>query len=263
MSRGQSSSPTLRRLGAFQGSIERFGSVIDQACNHNLGRNVRVLQVLAALRILRASGAAQGRAECTKAVVQHFRSSDDMVMNGMRMGAYEAAHFLPGTLRIGGQPIWRLAPAGRVRDELEFLFGEVEHLPVAFNQADSRAEAKGQPDGLCAALVAAADALAGTGTEALRAAWNAWHAGAMRGLRTAAAAKAGNARLPALVADAHGNYDPEVVAARGEASASVRNNEAAIGILHYYAADQQQRGWDWVLGPGRSAIAEVDRLFGR
>src|SRR5690606_721479 len=63
--------------------------------------------------------------------------------------------FLPGQIRIGGQNLWELASDYATRSRLEFLFAEVEHLPLAFNQADSAAENKGQKIGLAAAFAAA------------------------------------------------------------------------------------------------------------
>ncbi len=42
---------------------------------------------------------------------------------------------------------------------MEFLFAEVEHLPLVFNQADSAAEAKGKAAGLCSALAKACNTM--------------------------------------------------------------------------------------------------------
>lgn len=152
LGRKRVSDPELASLGRFQGAIERFSNFRDQALNHNLGRNVRVVKVLAHLAGMMQNGCAiQGRVECTAAVRQNFSSS--------KAEAQEAAHFLPGQLKIGGLNLWHFASDYSTRSRLEFLFAEVEHLPAPFNQADSAAERKGEEGGLCAAFAAACEAL--------------------------------------------------------------------------------------------------------
>jgi hypothetical protein len=55
--------------------------------------------------------------------------------------------------RRRGRPIWFTPKDAKTRGQIEFLFAEVEHLPIVFNQADTAAEANGQTGGLCSALV--------------------------------------------------------------------------------------------------------------
>lgn len=158
MARDPVSDPKLAEFGKFLGQIEHSSNFRQQALNHNLERNVRVLRLLSQLgKLLRSGSQLTGAIECTAAIRQNFQSSRTMTRLGLPMGPAEAAHFLPGQIRIGGREIWQFATSSSARGQIEFLFAEVEHLPAAFNQADSAAEAKGQPVGLCAALVSACE----------------------------------------------------------------------------------------------------------
>lgn len=160
MGRRSISDPRLSALGKFQGRIERNANFRDQALNHNLGRNVRVLKVLMHLARMVENGCRlRGNVECVKATYQNFSSPRNRTVMGLPAGPGEAAHFLPGQIHIGGRNICELAPDYDTRSRLEFLFGEVEHLPVAFNQADTEAENKGEQCGLAAAFAAACAAL--------------------------------------------------------------------------------------------------------
>jgi len=58
-------------------------------------------------------------------------------------GGYQAAHYLPGQIEINNDFPWRFLPNPNARQRLESLFAGVEHLPPAFNKADSAAEDKG------------------------------------------------------------------------------------------------------------------------
>jgi hypothetical protein len=151
MSRKRNENPEHRALGDLQGSIDRSsGGRRPRAVNHNLGRNIRVLQVLAYLaNMIQTGRRLSGRVRCLKARQQNFSST----------GEQEAAHFLPGQILVGGRPLWDFAPTYKERTALQFIFGEVEHLPVAFNQADREAEANGKPYGLCAAFANACAAM--------------------------------------------------------------------------------------------------------
>ena len=160
MERKPVSNPDLAALGEFQGTIERNSNFRKQAFDHNLGRNVRVAKLLAYLAMIRQTGVSlTGSVECTAAVKQNFSSSKAMTHMGMPTGPTQAAHFLPGQVRIGGKEIWQFATNPATRGHIEFLFAEVEHLPVVFNQADTAAEGKGRTDGLCSALVSACTTL--------------------------------------------------------------------------------------------------------
>jgi hypothetical protein len=154
------SDPDQRALGKFQGTIDRISNFRDQAFNHNLGRNVRVLKVLLyLLKMVQDGCRLQGAVDCVAAERQNFSSSKTRTQAGLPAPESQAAHFLPGQLQIGGQNVWQFASDYSTRTGLEFLFAEVEHLPTAFNQADSVAENKGEKCGLAAAFASACAAL--------------------------------------------------------------------------------------------------------
>src|SRR5262249_5746707 len=133
--------------------IDRNSNFREQALNHNLGRNVRVIKVLMYLaRMVQDGCPLRGTVDCVAAERQNFSSSRTRTQMGLPTAPSQAAHFLPGQLRIGGQNVWKLASDYSTRSRLEFLFAEVEHLPIAFNQADSAAERKGEECGLAAAF---------------------------------------------------------------------------------------------------------------
>jgi hypothetical protein len=118
------------------------------------------MKLLAYLALIGQRGASlNGIIDCVAATRQNFSSSKSMTHMGLLTGPMQAAHFLPGEIRIGGRAIWEFATSPRTRANIEFLFTEVEHLPVAFNQADTAAEDRGQTGGLCSALVVACAAL--------------------------------------------------------------------------------------------------------
>src|SRR3954469_15470843 len=129
------SDPNLAALGKFQGTIDRTSNFRDQALNHNLGRNVRVLKVLLYLaRMVQSGCRLQGAVDCVAAERQNFSSSKTRTQAGLPAPASQAAHFLPGQLQVAGQNVWQFASDYSTRSGLEFLFAEVEHLPTAFNQ---------------------------------------------------------------------------------------------------------------------------------
>jgi hypothetical protein len=273
MNRLPVSDPALAALGKFQGKIDRNASFRKQAFDHNLGRNVRVVRVLAFVALLRQSRVAlAGGVECVGDPPQNFSSSQTMTHMGLPMGPHQAAHFLPGRIRIGGTDLWRFAPRPGARNAVEFLFAEVEHLPVPFNQADSAAEAKGQPLGLCAAfaqacatiisLPFAANAPAGkVNRDLLRAAYEAWQRNALQALERALAAKRAKPGIPPLVGNAFEGYTAESIAARSEAPAAEWNRDEALSVLEYYREDQPQRGWGWVSASAQTAIEEIESQY--
>lgn len=155
MSRKPVSNPEDAALGKSQGNIGYNSNFRDQAFGHNLGRNVRVVEVLTHLAKMVVDGRQfPGHVECVAAERQNFSSPKTLTHMGMPAAPSQAAHFLPGQIRIGGQNIWEWALDSSTRRRLEFVFAQVEHLPVAFNQADSAAERKGEPCGLAAAFAA-------------------------------------------------------------------------------------------------------------
>lgn len=276
MPRKPVSDAELRRLGKFQGAIERNSNFRQQASNHNLGRNVRVVRLLAYLGLLRQAGTSlAGPIKCVAAVRQNFSSSQSGTHMGLPTGPMQAAHFLPGQVIINGRPVWDYANDPGTRGRIEFLFAEVEHLPAVFNQADSAAENKGQPGGLCSALTVACHTIVhnpGTATAnpaatlplapaLLKKAYEEWHRNAIAGLQNALASKQRGESLPPLVGNRFAGYTPESIEARSTATASVWNREFSADVLAYYLEDQQQRHWPWVISRCRSALREVESDF--
>jgi hypothetical protein len=273
MNRKPVSDPDLAAQGKFQGDIDRNSNFHQQALNHNLGRNVRVAQVLGCLALLRQGGTSlTGTVECSAAMLQNFSSSSSMTHMGQPAGQNQAAHFLPGRIRIGGQEIWEFARNPATRGPIEFLFAAVEHLPLAFNQADSVAEAKGKPDGLCASFANACATLirrqvwakmsaGGLNMELLQAGYDEWHRGAVAALRTAIANKGAKPGIPPLVGDRFQGYTAESISLRSTAPASQWNRDESLRVLQYYAEDQQQRTWQWVVGRCQWALRDVESGF--
>jgi len=273
MERKPVSDPALAALGTFQGNIERNAGIRQQALDHNLGRNLRVCKLLAYLALLRQAGVkVSGAVECIAAIRQNFSSSRNMQSMGLPMGTMQAAHFLPGQLEIGGREVWWLATSTETRTQMEFLFAEVEHLPLAFNQADSAAEAKGKAVGLCAALVQACNevlqepfatkpAIGKIASELVRAGNNAWHRHALIALENAARSKAGKPGIPPLKGNSFEGYTPESISARSTASASQWNRDESLGILNCYIEDQQRSTWQWAAGRFQGALRDVESKF--
>jgi hypothetical protein len=254
MNRHGVSDQDLAALGTFQGKIERSASFLAQAQNHNLGRNVRVVKVLAALDLMRKAGENMaGAVTCAAAIRQNFSSSNPM----------QAAHFLPGQLRIGARPIWELTRSPRARAKVEFWFAEVEHLPAPFNHADSEAEASGATRGLCTALSAAVTILLRpqSGLSPIQLAYQEWQRLALDALQSAQDNKGAKPGVPPLVGNAIDGYTMESIAARGQVSSTEWNRSEATRILGYYLADQRQRTWGWVTGGCQPALREVEQLF--
>src|SRR5690606_36760715 len=111
----------------------------------------------------------------------------------------------------------------KVREQLEFLFAEVEHLPAPFNQADTAAENRGEGRGLCAALEAAGRTMITHSTpsgasgripmQALEAAWLQWNGNAIAALNDAIATKSEMPGIPSLVVTGFHEYTGESIGA--------------------------------------------------
>jgi hypothetical protein len=276
MNRNRVSDADLAKLGDFQGQIERNAGFSDQAFNHNLGRSVRVVKTLSYLGLLRQTGKSfPGQIECRAAIRQNFSSSQTMTRMGVATGPMQAAHFMPGQVYIDRHPIWEYATSLTMRGHIEFLFADVEHLPVAFNQADSAAEASDQPVGLCSALSRACGTMirtirknrpgeVGIPMDILEASYNDWHRGAMLAFENAINSKHSKRGVPPLVGNALEGYDPASIAARSSASPSEWNRDTSISVLEYYLEDQRnRRPWPWVFSSCRTAIREVEADFPR
>ncbi len=191
---------------------------------------------------------------------------------GMPTGPNQAAHFLPGQIRVGTKEIWQFAKNPVTRGHIEFLFAEVEHLPIPFNQADTAAEAKGQAGGLCSALARACTTLIrgnATGqvppgkisSHLLQAAYEDWSRGAISALNDAIAAKTAKPGIPPLEGDPFEGYTLESISARSTASATQWNRDDALRILQYYLEDQRQRTSQWLTARCQGALREVETNF--
>ena len=112
-------------------AIDRGRAIVEVACH------------MAAIRSLQSSAklGANARITCVKASVQDTKA---------RSG-HQAAHLLPGQIKVNGRPVWLLAnprtadPSIRqavTRLQLQTIaaFAETNVLPSAFNRADSQAE---------------------------------------------------------------------------------------------------------------------------
>lgn len=273
MNRRPVSDRDLAALGEFQGTIDRNSNFRQQAFDHNLGRNVRVAKLLAYVSMLRQKGVPMaGTVECTAATLQNFSSSKSMTHMGLPTVANQAAHFLPGQILVAGKQIWLFATSPVTRGHMEFLFAEVEHLPVAFNQADSAAEAKGEAYGLCAALAGACSSLLRHPTsrpaiagkiplDLVQFAYDQWHRDSLSGLRQAIARKGDKPGIPPLVGDPFEGYTPESIAARLTSNAALSNRDDALRILGYYLEDQPRRSWNIMSATCKWAIQEVESNF--
>ena len=273
MDRKQVSNEELRALGKFQGTIDRNANFRQQAFEHNFSRNVKVVRLLGYLALMRQANLPMaGNVQCVAAQRQNFSSSKTMTHMGSPAGPMQAAHFLPGQILIAARPVWSFAGNPETSSHIEFLFAEVEHLPEAFNQADTAAEANGHSDGLCAALAHAcktlidhavpAGVVAGKiSLELLQAAHKEWHQDAISALGIAAAKKESKSSIPPLVGDAYTGYTMESIAARSNVSDTVRNRDESARILHYYAEDQLRRTWQWVTAECQWVLREVEAKF--
>jgi hypothetical protein len=264
MDRKPSSDQQLAELGEFQGTIDRSSNFRQQALDHNLGRNSRVAKLLGYIALMRQAGANfGGSVDCVAAAQQNFQSPEDLTHLDMPAGVHQAAHFLPGQVTIGGRRVQQFASNPRTQGHIEFLFGEVEHLPVVFNQADSAGEAKGRSIGLCAALSRGCATLItrpmtgkgpirpGQGAipmDLVQAGYEDWYRDSLTALRNAINSKESKVGIPALVGNRFDGYTPESIAARSNATQRQWNRDQSLRILQYYLEDQQQRSWRWVSG---------------
>jgi hypothetical protein len=125
--------PALARFNQLQ--VERLTSDVARALGHSRSRNSRVVQAAAYFSLIRsvAPNLAVAQVMIEAAKRQMFSSTD----------TFQAAHYLPGQLRIDDEFPWIHVPGPTARLRLEYLFADVEHLPASFNKADSAAEGKG------------------------------------------------------------------------------------------------------------------------
>lgn len=128
--------------------VQRFQSYMSQALNHSMGRNGRVVKVLCYLSLMDSHGQPWGSES-------HSSVSAAIFQNYSAFSGQQAAHYLPGQLKINGKRISHFVNDPKTKQRIDCLFGDVDSLPANFNKADSEAEAKG----LCRALAASAKAI--------------------------------------------------------------------------------------------------------
>jgi hypothetical protein len=267
------SDPEYAADGRFLGLIERPSNPRQQAFDHNLARNIRVVQVLGYLALMRQKGIVlAGKVECVGDPPQNFSSRRSMTRFGTQVEPQAAAHILPGKIQVGGTDVWMLAKNRETQSAFEFVFSGVEHLPVPFNQADSAAEDKGAPGGLCAAFEGACRAVIRSATpknprgarlnlDLLKLGYDAWEQDAPIALAKAIARKGEKPGVPALVGDRFEGYTLESLDARSAAPNKQKNRDAALTCLQYYLEDQRQRTWRWVIEKCPGSLEEVEAKF--
>ena len=116
--------------------VTRFVNPVMQALGHSHSRNSRVVQTLCYFSLMRNSGRhnfLNVPVLIEKAARQLFRSPD----------GNQAAHYLPGQIRIRKDFAWTFISDPATSRRLECLFADVENLPADYNKADSAAEGKG------------------------------------------------------------------------------------------------------------------------
>jgi len=226
--------------------IERFQSDLAAARSHSLGRDRRVGQVICYLSLMRSAGliVQSATVTCTGAARQHFTSS--------RAEGKQAAHYLPGQLRINGHLPWIYIGNWRTAKKLEGLFGDVEDLPADFNKADSAAEAYRSVEGLkqsfaqsCKIVIQNARSAEAEGNRInkilVRRAYHDWVVRSRRAYRNAVAKKGTKVDVPPLKVGAPGSVqyrmlDPDNIQARQDAMRRDRHYIAQSEFLKQYLA---------------------------
>lgn len=130
-------------------TVERFQTYSNKAMNHSMGRNARVVKILCYTSLLVGAGG------ITRASVASVSAAE--FQNYKSEAGNQAAHYLPGQLKINSRNLSEFATSSVGKLQIETLFADVEDLPADFNKADTQAEANGKAVGLCAAFKAAVD----------------------------------------------------------------------------------------------------------
>ena len=139
--------------------VQRFQTYHEQALNHAYGRNERVAQVLGYLSLIRSTGGLEPVEAVAVPEMPSAPAIDDIKVTRAEFQNYQApegmqaAHYLPGQLKIRGQNPSSLVKEFATKVALDRLFADVETLPANFNKADSQAERSG----LCRAFAASAE----------------------------------------------------------------------------------------------------------
>lgn len=245
----QGDRPREARFSQLQ--VTRFVTDASKAIGHSNSRNSRIVQAVSFFSLLRTASPNLATAHVLVEAAQRqlFRSPV----------GYQAAHYVPGQLRIGKDLPWMLITTPVARSRLECLFADVEHLPAAFNIADSAAEEKG----LREVFRAAAEAVlrdpdaphkgASNRTLVRRLYDDLWLPGAIAAYSNAIAQKRIVSEVPPLEYDADGNIAN--LEARGDADWS-RAEE--MRILELYREAMRNPPPDL----RDEKMGEIERAFG-
>ena len=125
-------------------SVQRLSSYVSDSINHAMGRNTRIVNVLCYVSLMTARRDINRNANVSVkgAVWQNYKSQ----------AGRQAAHYLPGQLRINSRNLCDLTNNASLIKAIRCQFGDVDDLPANFNKADTQAEAKGKDEGLCEAF---------------------------------------------------------------------------------------------------------------
>lgn len=219
--------PRLAKFNQLQ--VVRMTNEVAKAIGHSHSRNDRVVQVASFFSLIR--GIAPNMATATVAIEAAQRKMFDSP------DGYQAAHYLPGQLKIQSVFPWSLLPATSARQRLEYLFADEEHLPAAFNIADSAAEGKGLRETFRKVgemvLRDPSPPRKGLITKDLvrRIYDQIWVPGAIKSYSDAFAQKSLVSEVPALAPDQNGDLDPDNINERCLADWS-REDESQILIRY-------------------------------
>jgi hypothetical protein len=145
MGRSPNSDPDLREEGAFEGIIERSAGPRAQAFGQNLGRNVRVMEVLAYVALLKGVGKLPaGKVTCARPERPSFSSSSGMTRMGLPTGPMLAAHFVPGTIRNRNMPLWDPTSDSKCKGHIEGILDRVGICPRFTPRRARRPKQRGQ-----------------------------------------------------------------------------------------------------------------------
>ena len=219
-------------------TVVRFRPDFRAASEHSTFRNDRVVRVLCYIGMLRGFGRINhlAQVDCIAAQRQHFSSSE----------GYQAAHYLPGQIRINGVFPWSLIKDPRTRLRFESLFAEVEHLPADFNKADSAAEACGLKDAFaktCQALIQRTSSLSDKlDRKAIRDVYQGtWRTFAEQAFNAALQQKDSRPHLPPLQKDEWGNIPLKNLEERSNPKDAEWRIEEQINILRHYLQSMQSQ----------------------
>ncbi len=119
--------------------VQRYASDQSLALSHGNSRNTHIVTVLAYMAVLRDPARlskpmpANPDVTCTAAIRRLFAAR----------GGQQAAHLLPGQIRINNQLPWSFLKEPHVARALENEFAFMTPLDANFNKADSACESKG------------------------------------------------------------------------------------------------------------------------